>query len=287
VLVRITILLLTLGVSIGKAQNEPFLFDDQLLHTLEYQRLRSNAVVKISGDQVLWQEFDHYSSKSLDSLKVKFNSDSIYWSFVRENVRFEVKVPNDISLLLDGDRGQLQDRLFESLAADSSARFNFRADTTMCDTLWQLRDQRYELLRSISVIDKCDSLPVCNLSTPIASAINSINNTADCDGLFPVMLVFNRYGFKRDTLITDIASIVRVTGVSDWKKWFATEESELTVMFQHPYFAFDHMLFLKPYEFNNVSHWLGEMHSFIPTHNLGELYGKYVNKEGAERFEIK
>ncbi len=80
---------------------------------------------------------------------------------------------------------------------------------------------------------------------------------------------------------------MRTLGVSGWRKWYAVENQELTVMLEHPYFAFDHMLFLKMQDGVEKKYWLGEMHSFIPSHNLGDLYGKYSKKEGAERFEIK
>jgi hypothetical protein len=121
----------------------------------------------------------------------------------------------------------------------------------------------------------------------VASAINSINDTANCNGLYPVSLIFNRYGYKRDTVQTNIASIMRITGAVDWEKWFAVEDEEVTVMLQHPYFAFDHMLFLKLQSADGAGRWIGEMHSFIPSHNLVDLYGKFVQKEGAEQFEIK
>ena len=160
-------------------------------------------------------------------------------------------------------------------------------DTTSVDTLWQRSASRYEVLQHISVIDSLDSTLVCHSSFPIASAINSINDTLTCNGLYPVKLIFNRYGFKRDSVDTDITSIIRITGASDWQKWFAVEGEEVTVMLQHPYFAFDHMLFLKMQDGVEKKYWLGEMHSFIPSHNLGDLYGKYSEKDGAERFEIK
>jgi len=284
---RITVLLLLLSASIGKAQNGPFLFDEQLRSALQDERLRSNALLLSVGSAVSWQEFDSTHSDELDSLQVEFNADSIHWNFIKNSIPFKVSMPNDISLLMGGDRGKLQDFLLERLIDDSRIPEIFSTDTCSADTLWQFSNRRYEVLQNMSVIDATNMLPVCNAAYPIASAINSINDPLSCDGLYPVNLIFNRYGFKRDSIDTDITSLMRITGASDWKKWFAAENEELTVMLEHPYFAFDHMLFLRLEDSTDAPHWIGEMHTFIPTHNLGDLYGNYSEKEGAEQFEIK
>lgn len=270
-----------------KAQIEPFLFDEQLGYALEDERLRSNSVLLSSGSAVSWQDFDSVISNSIDSLRAQFNADSIHWNFIKDSIPFQVSIPNDISLLMGGDRGQLQDFLLERLINDSRVAEIAGSDTTIIDALWQRSATRYEVLQHISVIDSLDSIPVCHSLYPVASAINSINDTLSCDGLYPVKLIFNRYGFERDSVNTDITSLMKITGASGWQKWFAIEDEEITVMLQHPYFAFDHMLFLRMQDDGAKNYWLGEMHSFIPSHNLGDLYSKYSEKEGAERFEIK
>ena len=89
---RITVLLLLLSASIGKAQNGPFLFDEQLRYALEDERLRSNAVLLSEGSMVTWQDFDSVISNSIDSLQVQFNSDSIHWSFIKDSVPFQVNL---------------------------------------------------------------------------------------------------------------------------------------------------------------------------------------------------
>lgn len=285
--IRVLVILFIFQSSKLKAQTEPFLFEDQLIYTLENERLRSNAVIVSAGKAFSWQQFDDNSYSSFDSLQVEFNADSIHWSFVIDSTPFKVSMPNEISLLMGGDRGQLQDFLLERLINESSHNEFQITDTTLVDTLWHRSALRYEVLQHIYVSDSLDSTLVCNSSFPIASAINSINDSKECNGLYLVSLIFNRYGYKRDTVQTNIASIMRITGAVDWEKWFAVEGKEITVMLQHPYFAFDHMLFLKLQDGAEKNYWSGEMHSFIPAHNLGELYGKYSKKEGAERFEIK
>lgn len=281
------LLSLSLLISTGKAQNGPFLFDEQLLSALQDQRLRANAQLLSAGNPITWKEFELVSSDAIDSLQAQFFADSIHWQFTISGIPFTVRVPNDISLLLGADRGELQDFLLEQLGASSLPLHALNVDTVPIDTVWRRNGLRFEVLQHISISDSLDSTSVCHSSYPVASAISAINDTLSCNGLYPVKLVFNRYGYRRDTVATDITSIMRITGAVAWEKWFAVEGEELTVMLQHPYFAFDHMLFLRKQEVGSERYWLGEMHSFIPSHNLGDLYGKYTQKEGAERFEIK
>ena len=274
-------------IASGKAQNAPFLFDGQLRYALGDERLRANAVLKRKGIIAVWNEFDSVETDSLKDIRALFNADSIHWSFIKGGIPFSVSIPNDISLLFGGDRAQLQDFLLERLEDGYRPSEASGVDTIKVDTLWQKSGLRYEVLQHIAVLDSLDSLAVCHTSYPMASAINSFNDTASCNGLYPVRLIFNRYGYKRDTVDTDIASIMGITGATFWEKWFAVEAEEITVMLQHPYFAFDHMLFLKLQDGVGKKYWSGEMHSFIPSYNLGDLYGKLSEKEGAERFEIK
>ena len=121
----------------------------------------------------------------------------------------------------------------------------------------------------------------------MASAVSAINDTSQCDGLFPMVLVHNRYGNKRDSVLCTLPDLIRITGALTWPKWFARDAESLLVMLQHPYLGFDHMLHLKLKVLNGSSYWNAELHAYIPSHNIRNLYGTHNQKKRAERFVIK
>jgi len=160
-------------------------------------------------------------------------------------------------------------------------------DTTAIDTFWLLDGIQYNVLRGISVLKKLDSTALCRSNLPIESALNSLNDTLACNGIYPVHLVMHQYGNKRDTIGTSIPALIKATGAYAWPKWYGIDENGLIALLQHPYWGFTHMLYLRLRTQNGSTFWMGDLHTYIDTHNIADLYGNYKQKKGAERLIIK
>ncbi len=290
---RLTSLLFFVTLSLffsakGKAQNEPFLSSSDALSALKSQRLQKNTLLKSNNRQVSWEQVLNLKPEQVVAFKAEFTADSITWEFALDLQTITVSFPNDIALLLGFDRSELQKQLLERFHENGNRHQIAVLQTdSLCDTLWIKSNSRYAFLNGLQVLNPSDSLPVCCLRFPMASAVSSINDTALCDGLFPLVLVHNRYGNKRDTVLTTIPDLIRICGATTWEKWFARDAESLVVLLQHPYLGFDHMLFLKPEARLETTVWLAELHAYIPSHNVRNLYGTHNQKKGAERFVIK
>lgn len=272
----------------GKAQQEPFLSSYDALMALKSTRLQKNAHLKTTGIKVSWDQVLIVKPDQIDAFSSGFTSDSITWEFTIAGEPIVVTFPNDISLVLGVDRSELQEQLLERFRHESNQhQLSGAKPDSLCDTLWVKTNSRYAFLSGLEVINPGDSLPVCCLRFPMASAVSAINDTAQCDGLFPMVLVHNRYGNKRDSMLCTMTDFIRITGASTWSKWFARDAESLVVLLQHPYLGFDHMLYLQPEMQNGASYWNAELHAYIPSHNIRNLYGTHKQKKGAERFVIK
>ncbi|MFN5370892.1 MAG: hypothetical protein ACK5B6_05445 [Bacteroidia bacterium] len=272
----------------GKAQQEPFLSSYDALLAIKSQRLQKNAHLTTAGRKVSWDQIRIIQPDQIDAFNASFTADSITWEFTIADENLAITFPNDISLVLGVDRSELQEQLLERFRHESNQhQLSGAKPDSLCDTLWVKTNSRYAFLSGLEVINPGDSLPVCCLRFPMASAVSAINDTAQCDGLFPMVLVHNRYGNKRDSMLCTMTDFIRITGASTWSKWFARDAESLVVLLQHPYLGFDHMLYLKPEMQNGAAHWNAELHAYIPSHNINNLYGTHNQKKGAERFIIK
>jgi hypothetical protein len=272
----------------GKAQQEPFLSSYDALLALKSQRLQKNTQLKSTGRQVSWEQLLKFKPEQISTFNAGFNTDSITWVFSVDDQMITLSFPNDIALILGYDRSELQEQLLEKFRKEGSRQLltAIKPDS-LCDTLWIKTNSRYTFLNGLQALNPENSLPVCCLRYPTASAVTAINDTVNCDGLFPLVLVHNRYGNKRDTVLSTLPDLMRISGASAWVKWFARDSEGLLVLLQHPYLGFDHMLYLIHKEQNGVPYWLAELHAYIPSHNVRNLYGTYNQKKGAERFVIK
>jgi hypothetical protein len=273
----------------GKAQQEPFLSSYDALLALKSQRLQKNAHLKTSGRKVSWDQILVIQPDQIDAFNASFTEDSITWEFTIADENLAITFPNDISLVLGVDRSELQEQLLDRFRNISNRQelATVTSPDSLCDTLWIKTSARYAFLSGMEVINTRDSLPVCCAQFPMASAVSAINDTANCNGLFPMVLVHNRYGNKRDSVLCTMPDFMRITGASTWSKWFARDAESLVVLLQHPYLGFDHMLYFKPEMQNGAAHWNAELHAYIPSHNISNLYGSHNQKKGAERFIIK
>jgi hypothetical protein len=276
----------------GKAQQDPFLSASDALMSLKSKRLQKNTQLKATGRQLTWEQFLSIKPDQIQAFDAGFTADSISWVFTVDDHTIALSFPNDIALVLGLDRAALQEKLLEQFRKEG-ARHQFTAEKSaikpdsLCDTIWIKSNTRYGFLNGLQALTPRDSLPVCCMRYPVASAVSAINDTADCDGLFPVVLVHNRYGNKRDTVLTTLPDLMRISEATRWTKWFTRDSEGLLVLLQHPYLGFDHMLYLKPEVQNGSSYWHAELHAYIPSHNVRNLYGTHKQKKGAERFVIK
>jgi hypothetical protein len=272
----------------GKAQTEPFPFEISFWQVVQSNRFQANSSLRIDQHPSSWKSFVPDTADSIDSLRMNFTVDTIQWNFVLRGLNYEVRFPNDVSVFFGKDRKELQDLMLKSLQGINTS--TFPVDTSeihLEDTVWISEGVRYDLLKTLKVMNKTDSTLICSASYPIESLINSFSDTSQCRGLFPLVLIINRYGFEKDTILTDVPSFLRATGSTNWLKWVAQNENELTVLLQHPFFSLDHMLYLKLDRKDMKTFWYAELHSFIPTHNLLNLYRTHKQMDGAAKFVVE
>jgi hypothetical protein len=220
-------------------------------------------------------------------MTVRFDKDSVHWNFKSPTGEASVSFPNDITLLMGHDRDILQKLLVEQLG-NYDVTVGKRALAERSDTVaWQSTGDRYGVLTQLRLLDASDSSLVCHPHWELGSVVNAISDPTACDGLYPMRLVMHRYGFVRDTVNTDIPALLSAIGAADWPKWAAIEDDEAVVMLSHPFLGYEHMLALRATEISGRRCWMADMYAFIPSHNVLDLFRKYEQKEGAERFRIK
>lgn len=248
-------------------------------------RFRSNARLSINGVQAPSSAWQTLMMPEDPVVGLTFRKDSVLieTSDTAGN-RLSVSFPNDITLLTNADRKDLQDRL---LARLTNMPGRLSPSTHSGTPVWintTRSGTRFGLLSSMSFTDSASMKPVCHPAFSTYSLINALSDTLSCDGLFPVRLVFHRYGNKTDTLITAVSGILRATGASGWSKWSGVEANELTVLMQHPFVGYEHLVFFRKEK--NADRWLADLYPFIPTHNLAGLFTTYSAKGRQELFKI-
>ena len=76
----------------------------------------------------------------------------------------------------------------------------------------------------------------------------------------------------------------KTLGAVGWPVWNLKENNEVALLIQHPFWGFDHVLFL--HLENDI--WLGDFYSFVPNHNLLNMFKNYdSNKIGPHKFKIE
>jgi len=280
-------LIFVLIAQYGFSQSDLFPSPQKLLSSIENDRFRSNALCLRNGKKTTWDKLELLSPSSIDSFFVVFSTDSVFWNFRSAKVEYTVCFPNDFGLLKGLDRPELQAEFADSIKCHAHFSAMPQIDTAAIDTFWLLHGIQYNTLRGISVLKKSDSTAICRSDMPIESALNSLNDTLTCNGIYNLRLVLHQYGNKRDTLSTGLPGFIKATGAYAWPKWYGIDENGIIALLQHPYWGFTHMLYLRLITQNGEKFWLGDLHTYIPTHNIANLYGSYKQKKGAERLIIK
>jgi hypothetical protein len=287
-MLRVILFLFLLEVtSKVKAQSEPSPFALTLSDLLVNERLVQNATLRSGDGRLQWSALRSDISWHEADMTVRFDKDSVHWNFKSPTGEASVSFPNDITLLMGHDRDMLQKLLVKQLESHEATAGKRTLAATPDSVAWQSTGDRYAVLTQLRLLDLNDSSLVCHPKWELGSLVNAITDPSACDGLYPMRLVMHRYGFARDTVNTDIPALLSATGAADWPKWAAIEDDEAVVMFSHPFLGFEHMLALRPSDIAGQRYWMADMYAFIPSHNVLDLFKKYEQKEGAERFRIK
>src|SRR5690606_39253734 len=105
--------------------------------------------------------------------------------------------------------------------------------SAVLDTLHLLGDSKHNTLQQVSIVQKNDSIPVCSTDFPQASVINAFNNSEDCNGIYPMMLIAHHYGQNQDSILTDIPSFIEAAGSHAWICRTMTESDNILVLLEH------------------------------------------------------
>ncbi|MFM7194468.1 MAG: hypothetical protein ACKOYP_06750 [Bacteroidota bacterium] len=269
-------------VALAQGSLEPSL---SLRELSQSERFRTNSRLMINGilaPSTAWQSL---MVPENPAVRLTFLKDSVFIETAdAAGNRLAVSFPNDITLLTNADRKDLQDRLLVRLK-DHPGRLS--AATHTVNPVWintARSGTRFGLLSAMTFTDSATMKPVCHPGFSTYSLINALSDTLSCDGLFPVRLVLHRYANKTDTLNTTVSGLLRATGASGWSKWSGVEANELTVLLQHPFVGYEHLLFFRKEK--NHDRWLADLYPFIPTHNLTGLFTAYSSKSRQELFKI-
>jgi len=249
------------------------------------ERFRSNARLTINGSVAPPTAWETLSLPQNPTVKVSFRKDSATLQTVDvSGNQLSVSFPNDITLLTNADRKDLQERLLV-LLKQHAGRLTLPSPKVRPVWVNTMRSgSRFGLLSALHFTDSATSKAVCHPDYAVYSLINSLSDTLSCDGLFPVRLVLHRYGNLTDTVSTTITGLLSATGAAGWSKWSGVEANEVTVLLQHPFVGYEHLLFIRK-ERSSAS-WLADLYPFIPTHNLTGLFTAYSSKSRQELFRI-
>ena len=278
------IILLSIEFS-GMAQTEPSLFHSSMSRVVKSERFQANAILKLNNKEVAWSKLPDAANWQTDNVSITYTSDSVNWQMPFNGNTYAITFPNDVTVFYGLDRKEMQDRLLQILNSDrtivaKSDSLNFLTDKLIVDSI----GFRYGLLRQNTYKNPIDSNLVCNSYFPFESLVNSFKDTLSCNGLFPLKIVYHRYGYKQDTVKTDFPSLLKTLGAAGWPIWNLRENNEIALLIQHPYWGFDHVLFLRLE--NDI--WLGDFYSFVPNHNLLNMFKNYDSKKvGSRIFKIE
>ncbi len=267
------------------AQTEPSLFHSSMSRVVKSERFQANAILKLNNKEVAWSKLPDASNWQIDNVTITYTSDSVNWQMPLNRNTYSISFPNDVTVFYGLDRKEMQDKLLQILNSDrtivsKSDSSKFSSDQLLADSI----GLRYGLLRQNSYKNPLDSNLVCNSLYPFESLVNAFKDTFSCNGLFPLKMVYHRYGYKQDTVKTDVPSLMKTLGAVGWSVWNLKENNEIALLIQHPFWGFDHVLFLRL----EKETWMGDFYSFVPNHNLQNMFKNYdSNKVGSHTFKIE
>ncbi len=254
------------------AQIELSLFNSSMSRVVKTERFQANAILKLNNEQVAWSNLPDTAFLQTNNVSVSYSSDSVNWLMPLNGNSYAISFPNDISVFYGLDRKEIQDRLIENLNSNRTIALKWDSTHSLSDSITgDSIGLRYGLLRQITFKNSIDSSLICNSNFPFESLVNAFKDTLSCNGLFPLKIVYHRYGYKQDTVKTDVPSLLKTLGAVDWPVWNLKENNEIALLIQHPFWGFDHVLFLR---LENDT-WLGDFFSFVPNHNLLNMYKNY------------
>ncbi len=267
------------------AQIEPSLFHSSMSRAVKSERFQANAILKLNNKEIAWSKLPDAANWQTDNVNITYSSDSVNWQMPLNGNTYAISFPNDVSIFYGLDRKELQEKLLPLLStnrtiAAKSDSLHFSTDKLIVDSSGLL----YGLLRQNTYKNPIDSSLICNSHLPFESLVNAFKDTLSCNGLFPLKIVYHRYGYKQDTVKTDIPSLLKTLGAIGWPVWNLKENKQIALLIQHPFWGFDHVLFL--HLENDL--WLGDFYSFVPNHNLLNMFKNYdSNKIGPHKLKIE
>lgn len=252
---------------------------------LASERFRANAVVYKNQHRinpgmatgVKWNE---------RQVTVTYHPDTVSWKTTdQEGNQYQIDFPNDVTLYYGKDQKQLKDQLLRALR---QATFHHVVPKVNGSEKGEMQTDRqgsrYEILHLESFAWK-DGQRVCDPQAPTQSLINAFQDTTACDGLFPIKLVVHGYQSK-DTVASTVSSILKATQTTNWLKWSAAEDGEVTLLFQHPFLSADHLLFARVLSRNENHFWLIDFYPYVPSGNVKVLFGRYSRKKANQKVKM-
>jgi len=269
----------------GMAQTEPSLFHSSMSRVVKSERFQANAILKLNNKEVAWSKLPDAANWQTDNVTITFTSNSVNWEMPLNGNIYSISFPNDVSVFYGLDRKEMQDKLLPILNSDrtivtKSDSIKFSIDKLLADSI----GLRYGLLRQNTYKNPLDSKLVCNSLYPFESLVNAFKDTLSCNGLYPLKMVYHRYGYKQDTVKTDVPSLMKTLGAVGWSVWNLKENNEIALLIQHPFWGFDHVLFLRLE--NEI--WMGDFYSFVSNYNLLNMYKSYdVKNTSSFKYKIE
>ncbi len=261
-----------------------------MLKATANSRLKANATIKGTGPKKGWDILSGVKNSDIDSVTSVFASDSVTWYFFfRTGTSLGVSFPNDVTLICGKDRGELQAMLLDNLKKGSHKREKSAAYSPCYrdDSLLHKTEELLTAEKITSISFLADSTAICDVARPYESLLSSLNDSNTCKGLFPVVLHVSGYGQKKDTLMISLCNFISALGNTNWDIEYARDKNGLLILFQHPFMGFYHMVSFTLKDTSTSKYWQAQLHSYIPSYNLTNLYGTHRTKGRAEKFVIK
>lgn len=254
------------------------------------ERFLSNTAIFHNQKKIITSDFNIDTTTTVNILNVIFSTDSVRLNTNIDGITYAISAPNDIGLLLNSDKIELVNGLINEVKSQKpnlKNTYEYSSQNFISDTIQVKSDSKNELLFQVKILNALDSLPICAMQYPQASVINAFRDTLSCDGIYPLKMVFHEYGQKRDTLDTTVSAFIKSSGTSEWICWTIIENDNLVILLEHPVLRFNHMLYITPMISNQLKYWLVDIHSYIPSYNVADIYSTFSQNNNAETIEIK
>src|SRR5690606_36386355 len=152
--------------------------------------------IEKSGTTVDWKTISATVSFSPDLTEINFLEDSIQLCFSYQDDHITLRFPNDVGLLFGKDKKELVEMLVQNIRAVTNkdgrvTKVENSDSSAVIHTVALLGKSNPSTLQQMRIVRKNDSIAVCSSDFAQAAVINAYDNSMDCHGIHPLMLIMH------------------------------------------------------------------------------------------------